>query len=126
MIALRTQLTGVNIAGTVAAGAVLRELLCRHARRVARMTIDFYVTTGEFPVSVTVVVEVRRLPFLVTMTLAAVVAEAPGVRILTLVAADAFARYLVFQVSRAVTVLAVDGRVRALEPESRLDRTSVV
>ena len=120
MIASRAQFTDVNIAGAMAIGAVRRELLRAHAGRVARMAIDFDVTTREFPVSVTVVIEVRRLPFFVTVTLAAVVAEAPGVRVLPLVAADAFARYLVFQVSRAVTVLAVDGRVRALEPESGL------
>ena len=120
LIALRAQFADVNIAGAVATGAVLRQLLRGHAGRVARMTIDLYVTTREFPVSVPVVVEVRRLPFLVTVTLAAVVAEASGMRVLPLVAADAFARQLVFQVSRAVTVLAVDGRVRALEPESRL------
>ena len=92
MIALRAQFTDVNIAGAVAIVAVSRQLLGGHAGRVARMTIDFNVTTREVPVSVTVVVEIRRLPFLVAMTLAAVVAEAPGVRILPLVAADAFAR----------------------------------
>jgi len=92
LIASRAQFADVDIACAVASGAVRRQLLRGHAGRVARMTIDFYVTTSEFPVSVTVVVEVRRLPFLVTVTLAAVVAEAPGVRVLPLVAADAFAR----------------------------------
>ena len=120
LIASRAQLTHVNIAGAVAIGAVGRQLLRGYAGRVARVTIDFDVTTREFPVSVTVMVEVRRLPFLVTVTLAAVVAEASGMRVLPLVAADAFARNLVFQVSGAVTVLAVDARVCALEPESGL------
>ena len=92
LIASRAQFTDVNIAGTVAIGAVCRQFLGGHAGRVARMTIDFDVTTGEFPMSVTVVVEVRRLPFLVAVTLAAIVTEAPRVRILPLVAADAFAR----------------------------------
>ena len=76
----------------------LPQLLRGHGRGVAGVTVDLLVPPDERPLGVARVVEGRRLPLLVAVAVAAVLAEAPGVRVLPLVAADAFARQLVLQV----------------------------
>jgi len=104
----------------VAARAVVRQFLGRHVCRVAGMTVDLRMEAGELPMSVAVVVETRWLPLLVAVAFAAVFTEAPGVRILALVAADALPWQFILEVSRAVAVLTVNSGVHSLEAEPGL------
>ena len=120
LLALLAKLAGMDITGTVAARAVVRQFLGRHVCRVAGMTVDLCMEAGELPMSVAVVVETRWLPLLVAVAFAAVFTEAPGVRILALVAADALPWQLVLEVSRAVAVLTVNSGVHSLEAEPGL------
>src|SRR5947207_97781 len=88
--------------------------------RVAGVAGDLLVLPGEGPRGVARVVEARRLPFLAAVADAAVLAEATGVRVLRLMAAEAVARQLVLQISRAVAVVAGDAVVHPLERETGL------
>src|SRR5437588_393967 len=104
----------------MAAHALGRQLLRHHVRRVAGVAGDLLVLPGEGPRGVARVVEARRLPFLAAVADAAVLAEATGVRVLRLMAAEAVARQLVLQIPRAVAVVAGDPVVHPLEREAGL------
>src|SRR6266566_2267223 len=120
LIALLAEAAGVHIVRPMAAHALGRQLLRPHVRRVAGVTADLLVPPGEGPRGVARVVEARRLPFLAAVADAAVLAEATGVRVLRLMAAEAVARQLVLQVPRAVAVVAGDAVVHPLEREAGL------
>ncbi len=113
--AVDAELAGVHVACTMAAKAILGELLVRDGGRVAGVTVELFVLTEECPVPVTDVVEGRRLPFLIPVTLATSRTEATGVGVLARVTADAIARQLVFQVARAVAILTVNACMHSLE-----------
>src|SRR2546429_2555554 len=122
LVALLAEAAGVHIVRPMAAHALGRQLLRHHVRRVAGVAGDLLVLPGEGPRGVAGVVEARRLPFLAAVADAAVLAEATGVRVLRLMAAEAVARQLVLQISRAVAVVAGDAVVHPLEREA--DRKS--
>jgi len=104
----------------MAAQAVGGQLLRGHTRGMAGMTRDLLVTTHEGPLGVARMVKVRGLPLLVAVAGAAVLAQPQGMRVLRLVAAEAFARQLVLEISGAVAVVAGDAVVHTLEREAGL------
>ena len=120
LLALRTQLACVNVAGAMATGAVGRQLLLRDDRRMTGVAGDLLMPARQIPVPVAGVVECRRLPLLVAVALLALCAEAAGVRVLALVAAEAILGDFLLQVAAAMAVLAIDAGVRALESEAGL------
>src|SRR5207253_1901765 len=107
----------------MAALAVLAEIALVHVILLVAVDAfvgDLLVLPGEGPRGVARVVEARRLPFLAAVADAAVLAEATGVRVLRLMAAEAVARQLVLQIPRAVAVVAGDAVVHPLERETGL------
>ncbi len=110
----------MNIAGPVAARAILWQLLFCYRRRVTRVTSDLGVLSVEGPVSIPRMIEQRWLPFIRAMALLATATEPASMSILSLMTANALARQLVFEVAGAMTVLAVDTGVGSLERETGL------
>lgn len=78
-IASRTQLARVDVAGTVATGAVGRQLLSRHDSGVTGIAADLLMPSGQIPVPVTRVIEQRRFPLVVVVALFTLCAEATRV-----------------------------------------------
>lgn len=118
LVALSTQLTGMDIARAMAAQAIVWQLLRRHSSRVARMAINLCMPAGQLPMSVAGVVERGRLPLLVAVACAAVLTETRGMGILALMTAEAVLGHFVLEVPGAMAVLAVDMRVCAFECET--------
>lgn len=89
LLALRTQLACVDVAGTMATGAVGRQFLFRNDRGMTGVAGNLLMPSRQVPVPVAGVLEGWRLPFIVAVALIALCAEATGVRVLALVAAEA-------------------------------------
>src|SRR3984893_7095990 len=120
VIAFLAEMAGVHVVRPVAAQALSGQLLRGHTRGMAGMTGDLLVLAHEGPLGVARMVKARGLPLLATVAGAAVLAEPQGVRVLRLVAAEALARQLVLEISRAVAVVAGDAVVYTLEREAGL------
>ncbi len=120
LLALRSQLPGVNITGAMTARAIGRELLGGDDRGMTDMTADVLVLAGQLPVAVLRVVEAGGLPLVIAVTMLALRSEAAGMGVLPLVAAEAVLRNLLLQVAAAMAVLTVEIRMGAFEGEARL------
>ncbi len=110
---------GVHVARSMAAHAVRWKLVCAQRCSVTGVAVHLRMEADELPATVARVIERRRLPLLVAMTMRAVRSEPARVRILTLVAAKAVLGQLVVQIAGSVAVLAVELGMRALQCKAR-------
>ena len=118
ILATSAQLRFMNVARPMATRALARQLLFRDGGRVTRMTIEFFVLAGQWPMGVAGVIEARTLPALVLMALATILAEPERMRILACMAAKAGFRHLVVDIAAAMAILAVQAGVRAQQRET--------
>ena len=119
LLARPPERAAVHVIGTVAAGAVDRQLLILDDRRMAGVTVDMRMRAlqREFEAPM---IEYAHAPRLVAMTASAIGAEAPGVAIVAAVTPRAVLWQGVLEVAAAMTVGAGNVCVRAFESEPGL------
>jgi len=120
LVALHAELTGVDVARAMAGRAIGGQFLGGYRCGMTAVARHLLVSAAELPMSIACVLEAHGLPLVISMTFAALGAEPPRVRVLTLVAAEAILGNLVLQVAAAMAILAVDIRVCAFEGKTGL------
>lgn len=107
------ELAAVRVFAAVAAGAVLGKLLRGHGRGMTGITVDLGVCAHQGKLMPFGMIVIFYLPALVVMTVFALPAEAPGMRIVGLVAAVAVLRNLILVIAAPMAGDAVDPVVHA-------------
>ena len=107
------ELAAMRVLAAMASSAVLWEFLLRNHRGMTRVAVEPGVHPDERKVRLFRVIVGHGLPFLVIVTVIALLTETPGVGVIGLVAAVAVLRDLVLVVATAVAGYAVNVRVRA-------------
>jgi len=118
--AIAPELAQMHVVRAVTAQALGRQLLGGDVGRVTGVAGNLLVAADQRPMSIAGMIEVRRLPLLVSMAVAAVLAETPGVRVLRAVAAKTILWHLVLEIPRAMAVVAGDLLVHAFQRETGL------
>ncbi len=107
-VADQSEFAAVGVAGAMAAGAFLAELLGLCIRSVAGMAVEQRMCAFQSKLVLFNVIVFAWLPALVVMAGVAIFAEAQGVGVVSLVAAYALSRQLVFEVGLLVAGAAVN------------------
>ncbi len=120
--AIAAQAAAVRILGRVTGLAVITELLFRQFRRVASMTVEFFVRAEQREVRFLEVIVGEWMPSILSVARRAVVIESAGMRILRRMTTSAILRDLLLDVPRTVTGDAGNVGVCAVEGEPGLLR----